>query len=127
MGVGYCDVMRRVIAVSCALVAFVVPVVVAAAQTSPPLRLVPVVSKAEHAVVLATAPGEPNSRYIVDKNGFVYVTERGQVRSKPFLDVSKLITAGGEQGLLGLAFHPGYARNRLFYVAYTSANGRNVV
>ncbi len=34
---------------------------------------------------------------------------------------------GGEQGLLGLAFHPNYARNRLLYIAYTSDDGRNVV
>ncbi len=119
--------MRRGLVVSAGLLAFLVPVVVAAAQTSPPLKLVKVASKAEHAVVLTYAPGEPNRRYIVDKNGLVYVTERGQVRARPFLDVSNLITAGGEQGLLGLAFHPGYARNRLFYVAYTSATGRNVV
>jgi glucose/arabinose dehydrogenase len=122
--------MRRGLVVGGALLALLVPVVVATAQTgqtTPPLRLVKVPSKAEHAVVLAQAPGEPNRHYIVDKNGRVYVTERGKVRARPFLDVRRLITAGGEQGLLGFAFHPGYARNRLFYVAYTSAAGRNVV
>ena len=38
-----------------------------------------------------------------------------------------MITAGGEQGLLGLAFHPDYAKNRLLYIGYTSRDGRNVV
>jgi glucose/arabinose dehydrogenase len=119
--------MRRAVVVCVALVGFLVPVVLAAAQTSPPLNLVRVASKAEHAVVLTAAPGEPNRRYIVDKNGLVHVSAGGTVRARPFLDVRRAITAGGEQGLLGLAFHPGYARNRLFYVAYTSANGRNMV
>ncbi|MEX2613170.1 MAG: PQQ-dependent sugar dehydrogenase, partial [Gaiellaceae bacterium] len=44
-----------------------------------------------------------------------------------FLDIRRLVEFGGEQGLLGLAFHPSYERNRLFYVAYTSKDGRNVV
>jgi glucose/arabinose dehydrogenase len=44
-----------------------------------------------------------------------------------FLDVSRLVVAGGEQGLLGLAFHPDYQRNRTFYVGYTSRSGRNEV
>ena len=119
--------MRRSLVVSGAVLALLVPVVVATAQTTPPLRLVTVASKAQNAVFLAFAPGEPNRRYIVDKVGFVYITERGKVRAKPFLDVRRLVTAGGEQGLLGLAFHPNYKQNRLFYVAYTSATGRNVV
>ena len=65
--------------------------------------------------------------YVVDKVGLVRVTERGKVRAKPFLDVRASVTAGGEQGLLGLAFDPRYALNRLFYVAYTSSGGANVV
>ncbi len=48
-------------------------------------------------------------------------------RRTVFLDVRRQVEFGGEQGLLGLAFHPRYARNRLFYVAYTSSAGRNTV
>ena len=32
-------------------------------------------------------------------------------------------SSGGEQGLLGLAFHPNYQANGLFYVNYTTTNG----
>ena len=45
-----------------------------------------------------------------------------QLKPDPFLDISGDIVAGGEQGLLGLAFHPGYACNGYFYVWYTLAN-----
>ena len=43
-------------------------------------------------------------------------------RSKPgaFLDVRSLVVYGGEQGLLGLAFSPSYARDHTFYVNYTA-------
>jgi glucose/arabinose dehydrogenase len=44
-----------------------------------------------------------------------------------FLDIVRDVDYGGERGLLGLAFDPGYRKNRLFYVAYTSKSGQNVV
>ncbi|HEX5064797.1 MAG TPA: PQQ-dependent sugar dehydrogenase, partial [Myxococcota bacterium] len=39
----------------------------------------------------------------------------------PFLTVPPVST-GNEQGLLGMAFHPDYATNGFFYVAYTNPN-----
>ena len=46
-----------------------------------------------------------------------------RIPGKPFLDISRLTAAGGERGLLGLAFHPDYARNGRFYVDYTNRAG----
>ncbi len=43
----------------------------------------------------------------------------------PFLTLPAVST-GGEQGLLGLAFHPGYAANGFFYVSYTDPHTRIV-
>jgi len=43
------------------------------------------------------------------------------------LDLSGIITSGGERGLLGLAFHPNYAVNGHFFVNYTDLNGDTVV
>jgi glucose/arabinose dehydrogenase len=48
-------------------------------------------------------------------------------RRTVFLDVRNDVAYGGEQGLLGLAFDPRYAKNRRLYVAYTSDSGRNTV
>ncbi|MGH7474435.1 MAG: PQQ-dependent sugar dehydrogenase, partial [Candidatus Methylomirabilales bacterium] len=45
----------------------------------------------------------------------------------PFLDISRLVRSGGEQGLLSVAFHPRYATNGLFYVNYTDRVGDTVV
>lgn len=44
-----------------------------------------------------------------------------------FLDVTGLITTGGERGLLGLAFHPNYAENGYFYVNYTDLSGHTKI
>jgi len=39
------------------------------------------------------------------------------------LDIRSDVTHGGERGLLGLAFHPGFASNRLAYVNYIEEGG----
>jgi hypothetical protein len=77
-------------------------------------------------VLLTHAPGEPRVTYVVEQSGRILRIDSRRRRTV-FLDVRGEVEYGGEQGLLGLAFHPGYARNRLFYVAYTSATGRNTV
>jgi glucose/arabinose dehydrogenase len=76
-------------------------------------------------VLLTYAPGEPRTSYVVEQSGKVIRLASG--RRTVFLNVTNRIDFGGERGLLGLAFHPSYRSNRLFYVAYTSDDGRNVV
>ncbi len=77
-------------------------------------------------VLLTYAPGEPRVAYVVEQSGRIIRIDPRRRRTV-FLDVRSLVEYGGERGLLGLAFHPGYVRNRLFYVAYTSSGGRNTV
>ena len=79
----------------------------------------------EAPVLLTHAPGDARARYVVEQPGRVLRLRGG--RRTLVLDIRRNVEYGGEQGLLGLAFHPRYARNRLFYVAYTSTSGRNVV
>ncbi len=51
----------------------------------------------------------------------------GQLLGDPFLDIGDRLTAGGERGLLGLAFHPEYAENGRFFVDYTDQCGNTAV
>ena len=76
-------------------------------------------------MLLTHAPGEPRTVYVVEQPGRVIRVRNG--RRTVFLDIRDRVAYGGEQGLLGLAFDPGYASNRCFYVAYTSDSGRNTV
>lgn len=61
--------------------------------------------------------------YVVQQQGKIrIVNPAGTLVGSDFLDISSLVTqSGGEQGLLGLAFHPDYAANGYFFVNYTKA------
>ncbi len=109
----------------CALSLLALVLATGASSAPSALSLTPVLSGFSQPVLLTYAPGESGVLYVVEQGGRVYRVAKG--RRTVFLDVSRVITAGGEQGLLGLAFHPGYAKNRLLYIGYTSRDGRNVV
>jgi glucose/arabinose dehydrogenase len=59
--------------------------------------------------------------FSVGRQGQIHIVQsEGTVLSPPFLDIGDRVLAGGEQGLLGLAFHPDYENNGTFYVNYTA-------
>ena len=83
-----------------------------------------VVARGLEEPVQVTAPrNELRRLYVVEQRGTVRVLDRGKLRPGFFLDVRKRVQAGGEQGLLGLAFDPQYGTNRFVYVNYTDTNG----
>lgn len=64
--------------------------------------------------------GVNNRLYVVQRNGEIYILDSlGMKSAIPFLDIKSRVLAGGERGLLGLAFHPDFKTNRLFVVNYT--------
>ncbi|HKG40389.1 MAG TPA: PQQ-dependent sugar dehydrogenase [Conexibacter sp.] len=68
-------------------------------------------------------PGDRRRLFVVEQGGRIRVVRDGRVLRAPFLDISSKLVSGGEQGLLGLAFAPDYARSGRFYVDYTDRNG----
>jgi glucose/arabinose dehydrogenase len=57
--------------------------------------------------------------FVVDQPGSVFIVDSmGIVNPEPFLDITERVIYGGEQGLLGLAFHPDYTHNGYFYINY---------
>lgn len=95
----------------------------AAGKRETALRLVRVADGLQAPVHVTSAPGDPGLLYVVEQGGLVRVVQGGSIRSQPFLDVRAKVRAGGEQGLLGLAFAPDYAKSRQFVVNYTDRNG----
>ena len=69
----------------------------------------------------------PSVQFVVEQAGRIRVIENGVLRPTPFLDVSGVISSGGERGLLGLTFSPDYARSRRFFINFTDTNGNTVV
>jgi glucose/arabinose dehydrogenase len=69
-------------------------------------------------------PGDGSNRqFICQKEGKVWIIQNGKLLAQPFLDVSgemvKINPAYDERGLLGIAFHPQFKKNRKFYVYYS--------
>lgn len=94
-------------------------------STSPPppppanLSLNTVVSGLNSPVDLQ-APGDGTGRFfVVEQPGTIRIIANGALLPASFLDIqSKVKFDSAEMGLLGLAFHPNYSQNRLFYVNY---------
>ena len=71
-----------------------------------------------------TSPPEDRRRiFVVEQGGRIRIVRGRRTLPTPFLDLSREIVSGGEQGLLGLAFAPDYAQSRRFYVNYTNRSG----
>lgn len=83
-------------------------------------------------IYMTQAPGSTDF-FVVERGGRVRVADAsGTLVATPFLDIRARTgnpTGSDERGLLGLAFHPDYETNGLFYVAYTPTSGtaENVV
>jgi hypothetical protein len=70
-------------------------------------------------VTVSNAGDGTNRLFIVLQGGRIVIHNGTTVLGTPFLDIQNLVQAGGEQGLLGLAFHPNYPTSPYFFVNYT--------
>jgi glucose/arabinose dehydrogenase len=75
-------------------------------------------------VSLASPKDGTGRIFILEKRGVIKVWNGERIRSVPYLDISgRVNSGGGEQGLLGMAFHPDFKTNRFFFIAYTDGQG----
>ena len=93
----------------------------------PTIQLEPVASGLVNPVAVANADDGTGRLFIVEQQGRIRILIGGTVLPTPFLDISGLVSCCGEQGLLGVAFHPDYTTNGFFYVDYTDNAGNTVV
>ncbi len=75
--------------------------------------------------IFVTTAGDGSDRlYVVEQRGRIYsFPERPDAAPSNLtlvLDLVGTVRSGGERGLLGLAFHPEFARNGFFYVYHTA-------
>jgi uncharacterized repeat protein (TIGR03806 family) len=71
-------------------------------------------------LAIVSPPNETNRLFILEKAGRIQViTNLAAPDLTVFLDISARVNPMSEGGLLGLAFHPGYQTNHLFFVFYT--------
>lgn len=86
------------------------------------LALSTIVTGLDRPVFVDAPVGDPRL-FVVEQTGKIKIVSNGSLLATPFLDIGGLLSSGGEQGLLGLAFHPQYAENGRFYVDYTDIGG----
>jgi glucose/arabinose dehydrogenase len=77
-------------------------------------------------VFVANAGDGSNRLFVVEQRGTIRVYRAG-LKSTPYLDIRSRVEAGGERGLLGLAFHPQYASNGKFYVDFTERGTGDII
>ncbi len=61
---------------------------------------------------------------MTEQRGIIRVIRNGKLEASPALDIRSRVRYGGEQGLLGLAFPPGFASKQYAYIYFTDTHGR---
>src|SRR5262245_17507696 len=86
-----------------------------------PLTTTRIAQGLSNPVYVTAAPGDTTRLFIVEAyTGRIRILnlKTGLVNATPFMTQTGMI-AVGEQGLLGMAFHPAYPDSPYFYVNYT--------
>ena len=74
-------------------------------------------------ILLLQAPNDGARWFVVEQGGTVRVFDNQPTvtTSRSVVDISARVRSGGEQGLLGMAFHPGFPADPRVYLSYTNA------
>jgi len=99
----------------------------ASAQPLPHIELKPVLTKLadERPVWMSEAPDGSGRLFVVYQKGKILIVKKGSDGgdAKEFFNIEdRQPNFDNEDGLLSLAFHPGFATNHLFYVYYNQKN-----
>ncbi|HYI14570.1 MAG TPA: PQQ-dependent sugar dehydrogenase [Thermomicrobiales bacterium] len=79
-------------------------------------------------IQMVEVPDDSGRLVVVNKVGRIYTVIDGQALETPFLDITEIVNAEHpESGLFSIAFHPDYAENGLFFVAFTHVDDTNAV
>lgn len=86
-------------------------------------------AKVDGGPLAIAAPDDGSGRlFVAAQDGRIWVVKPdGSTLPNPLVDMRAFIKSGGEQGLLGLALHPGFPTDPRFYVDFTNADGDTVV
>ena len=91
------------------------------------MRAASFVSGFTQPVAFVQDPTDRRVQFVVEQGGLIRVVRDGVLQAQEFLDLRSAISAGGERGLLGLAFPPDTGVSGRFYVNFTNTQGHTVV
>lgn len=80
-------------------------------------------------VALLDAMDGSGRLFVVERSGLVRILQDGDVLPTPFLNLQDQIgmTGSTSAGVLGMAFHPDFSENGLFFIHYTNSSGQSVI
>lgn len=117
---------RRVPLVA-ALTCLLAALSIASIQAQIQLRATPIVSGLNRPVDFVQHPTDATAQLVLEQGGRVRVLRSGRLQTPDFLDLTSEVSAGGEQGLLGLAFAPDFRTSGRVFVSFTDRSGNSVI
>jgi len=114
---------RILLILAAALVVWLAP----GGAQGPSLRARVYASGFQNPVAFVQDPTDAAVQYVLEQGGLIRAVRAGTVLAANVLDLTASVLAGGERGLLGLAFAPDYAASGRFYVNFTNRQGHTVV
>ena len=93
---------------------------------APRISLKLIVSGLKYPVDINHAGDGSKRLFVVEQEGFIRIIKDGTLADQPFLNIFDRVRCCGEQGLLGVAFHPEFETNGYFYVNYTTRSRSGV-
>jgi hypothetical protein len=85
------------------------------------LTLQQIGSSFEEPIYVTSDPGNPERLFVVERRGSIVLVQNGE--TKPFADISPLVSEGGERGLLSIALSPDFDFSGRLFLDYTDAVG----
>jgi glucose/arabinose dehydrogenase len=93
------------------------------AAPPPQVQLREVASGIAQPTAIAFPPDGTRRMFVTEQTGRVRAVQDGIIEGRVYLDLRASVSTVGEQGLLGIAFHPRYATNRRAFLYYTRLDG----
>ncbi|MCC6297858.1 MAG: PQQ-dependent sugar dehydrogenase [Anaerolineales bacterium] len=95
----------------------------------PSLSFVPVATGLSQPLFVTHAGDGSGRLFVLERVGRIrLINSAGSLLPISFLDITSIVrSTGSEEGILGLAFHPNYESNGLFFVTYTNTSGNLVL
>jgi glucose/arabinose dehydrogenase len=85
------------------------------------LTLAPAVRGLKEPTFVVGPPDGTGRLFMLERDGRIRVADaNGQLKPTPFLDLSQNTSTSTEEGMLGLAFDPGFTQNGFVYIDYTA-------
>jgi glucose/arabinose dehydrogenase len=108
-----------------ALIGWSIAFAFAGSAPAQPLSSEPIGAGFDAPMFATHAPGFPDLLFVAEREGIIRAVdlETGATLAPAFLDIDARVITTFERGLLGLAFHPGFAANGRFYVHYSNTDG----